>query len=186
MMRRYCLCLSLLAIAVSANPIQAQAEKGAPDPVALLKELQLQVRKLQDSVDDLKKRIDVTPSEQSVDSQIRKALAGSAVELDALRRQVEQLQRDVTALKSPTRVSAYPTGTGRIRLVNTYPTQMGVIVNSQFYRLAPGEDRMLENQPAGSFTYEVIGAPPPAPGQSWPLTRPLTANETFTITVYPR
>ena len=181
---------AVLALCLIAVPAWSAPGDGAPETATLIKELQLQIKKLQDSLDDLKKQLNEVPSESSVDAQVRKALAGPAADIYTLKSKVEQLQKDVASLKGTsgsTRVSGYPaSSTGRIRLLNTFPTQMGVILNGQFYRLAPGEERVLQNQPAGAFTYEVVGAAPPQPGQVWPLSRTLTPNELFTITVYPR
>ena len=130
-------------------------------------------------------RLDDTPTEQSVDSQIRKALAGQAAELDTLARQVERLQRDVASLgaASPSARASRRRRTSRIRLENLYPTQMTVILSAggieRSYRLAPGEVRILENQPLGPFAYQVLGV------NSDMQTRILT-DTGFTITVYPR
>jgi hypothetical protein len=154
--------LTILA-AFLAGPVFGQ-EPG--DVSKVIKDLQKEIKLLADDVRSLRDHMD---------------------ELGALKKQVEQLQRDVNSLKTAGRPAFYPpTGTGRIRLVNSFPTQMGVIVNGQFHRLAPNEERVLDNQPVGNFTYEVVGASPPVPGQTWPLTRTLTSSETFTITVYPR
>src|SRR5262249_10905569 len=96
MMRHHVLRLTLLAAVVVAGPLFGQPEKpAAADPAAKTKELMLLINKLQDSLTDLQKRLDQLPTEQTVDSQIRRAMAGQAAELDGLRRQVEQLQRDV-------------------------------------------------------------------------------------------
>ena len=174
-------CLAVLAACLVAAPAWSAPGDGAPESANLIKELQLQIKKLQDSLDDLKKQLNDLPSESSVDAQVRKSLAGPAADIYALKRQVEQLQKDVNSLKGTTRVSAYaPSGTGRIRLVNLFPMQMTVIVNDRSYRLAPGADQMLEGQPAGTFMYQVLGVQPEL------LVRTLPANETYTITVYPR
>jgi hypothetical protein len=186
MMKRYSHCLTVLAVLFGTTPLFAQAgDKGTDPTAAQLSELIRQVKDLRDSITDLKKRIEATPTEQTVDSQVRAALAGPAAELADLRRQIDQLQRDVASLKGLTpRVSNYPSGTGRIQLVNLYPAPMTVIVNDKSYRLAPagqsGDRRLLENQPTGAFNYQVLGV------QMDLVSRVLTPTETFTITVYPR
>src|SRR5262245_18109444 len=109
--------LTILASIIVACPVGAAPGDG--DTAGLIKQLQLQVQKLQDSVDDLKKQLADAPTEGSVDAQIRKALAAPAADIYTLRQQVTQLQKDLNALKGTTRVAAYaPSGTGRIRLVN--------------------------------------------------------------------
>jgi hypothetical protein len=175
---------------VFAAPVSAAPEGGPQDTANLIKQLQLQIQKLQDSVDDLGKRLNDAPTEGSVDTQIRKALAAPAADIYALRQHVEQLQRELNNLRSGKpviRSSAYspsgPTpinGVGRIRLVNTYPTQMTVVINERSYRLEPGADRIIDKQPAGTFMYQVLGVQPDL------LVRNLAANETYTIMVYPR
>ena len=187
-MRRIGIWLGVMAF-VLAGPVSAAPEAGPQDTANLIKQLQLQIQKLQDSVDDLKKQLNDAPNEGSVDNQIRKALAAPAADIYALRQHVEQLQRELNSLRTGkpiTRISASsplagnPTGAGRIRLVNTYPTQMTVIINERSYRLEPGADRIIDKQPAGTFTYQVLGVQPEL------LVRNLAANETYTIMVYPR
>ena len=166
----------LLAAALAATPapVQAQAE---PDKITapILKKL-----------DEVQK---------SLEAELKK-LTGFALDTDLkvnaanqdivkLKEQVAQLSKDLAALKAQglTRVALSPstaTSTGKIRLVNLYPEQMAVIVNQTAYRLAPGETRLIDAQPAGAFSYQVLGA------QSTVQNRSLVANETFTITVYPR
>lgn len=192
-MRRNWIWLALPALVVPVLfvvPVEAAPEAGPQDTANLIKQLQLQIQKLQDSVDDVKKQLNDVPSEASVDAQIRKALAAPAADIYALRQHVEQLQRDLANLRGPrtiARSSAYPSngtalvaGSGRIRLVNLYPTQMTVVINERSYRLEPGADRIIDKQPAGTFLYQVLGVQPDL------LARNLAANETYTITVFPR
>jgi outer membrane murein-binding lipoprotein Lpp len=104
---------------------------------------------------------------------------------------IKQLEHDVDALRAQAstsnRVSGYaglgngtaPPPTGTIRLRNSFPDQVSVVVNGQSYQLLPGETQVLPNQPAGPFTYEVLGI-------QAPRTVTLAPSERFTITVYPR
>ena len=48
------------------------------------------------------------------------------------------------------------------------------------YLLPPGSDKVLDNQPTGTFFYQVVNVQPEL------LVRNLNPNETYTITVYPR
>ncbi|MBL8799059.1 MAG: hypothetical protein JNM56_34555 [Planctomycetia bacterium] len=191
---KYCQAALVLAIvlAVQSSAV-GQGPEGDKTPPDAQKTLQLLI-KLQESIDQLKKQgddlqrqVSNLPDEQRIDYQIRKTLAkelkDSKDEIAALRQQLDLLQRDVASLKagagSRTAFSS-PATAGRIRLVNTFPSQMTVIVNERSYRLAPGATEMLENIPAGQFTYQVLGVQPDL------LVRTLSPNETFTITVYPR
>jgi hypothetical protein len=110
-------------------------------------------------------------------------------DMEDLKKQVAQLRVELDAIKNraPTnRESGYtppangqPAATGRVRLVNTFLDPMTIIVNGVRYQVAPGEARLTEPVPAGTFSYEVLGVQPR-------LERALAANETFTVTVYPR
>jgi hypothetical protein len=109
-------------------------------------------------------------------------LKNTKVELDELKKQVVQLQKDVENLRSKTSItqSTYPPyQTGRIRLVNTFSEPETIVLNRRSYRLAPGQEEILDNQPAGAFTFEVLGV-------QAAVSRTLVANETYTIQVYPR
>lgn len=169
---------SLLLLTFLVVPASGQAPESKPDDQ--MKQLTVLVIKLQQSIDDLKKQLESTPTEVSVDIQIRKALASTQAELFALRKQVEQLQRDVDALRGPRVAKTIdPVASGRIRLVNTYFTPMTIIVNDRSVRLAPGATETIDI-PAGEFSFEVLGVQPRLYG------RTVAANETYTITVYPR
>src|SRR5262245_25670251 len=80
---------------------------------------------------------------QSVDSLINRQKAQT--DIDELKRQVALLRQDLDDVRknlSSTRVSGYSgatAATGRVRLVNTYPELMTVVVNNKTYTLAPGE-----------------------------------------------
>jgi len=108
-------------------------------------------------------------------------------DIDALKEQIARLDKSLDDLHSArppaTRISAYPpsgtvAGTGTIRLANTYPAEVTIIVNGERYTLAPGETRVLAGRPAGTFTYEVMGVQPT-------VKRTLVADGTFPILVHP-
>jgi hypothetical protein len=99
-------------------------------------------------------------------------------DLDALRAQATTSNR-ISNYPGPGNGSTPPPASGTIRLRNTFPDQVSVVVNGQSHQLLPGETAVLPNQPAGPFTYEVLGIQPPR-------TVTLAPNERFTITVYPR
>ncbi len=108
-------------------------------------------------------------------------------EIDALKEEIAHLRKDLDEVRnakpSTTRISAYPpagaaVSTGTIRLSNTYPANVTIVVNGEGYTLAPGETRVLAGRPAGTFTYEVVGVRPA-------VERSLVAGGTFPIQVHP-
>jgi TolA-binding protein len=174
---------------VEKGPDADKAATEAQKTLQLLIKLQESIDQLKKQGDDLQRQVSNLPDEQRIDYQIRKTLAkelkDTKDEMTALRQQLDLLQRDVASLKSGAAASprvafSSPATPGRIKLINTFPSQMTVIVNERSYRLAPGATEVLENIPAGQFTYQVLGVQPDM------LVRSLAPNETFTITVYPR
>lgn len=111
-------------------------------------------------------------------------LSRTQEDVETLKRQIADLQRDVAALRgvAPPRVSAYaaPSTTGRVHIVNTYPLPRTVIVNGRSYRLSPGGEQFVDNLPVGPFSFEVLEY------HLEPQVRNLAAGQTYTITVFPR
>ena len=70
-------------------------------------------------------------------------------------------------------------GMGRIRFINTYSEEMAVVVNNKSYRIRPGEERLIGVTP-GEFTYQVLQL------QATPQARTIIADETKTVTIYPK
>jgi hypothetical protein len=112
---------------------------------------------------------------------------------EALRDQLSQLKSDVQALRDrlrdTTRIAAYPPpdvstsaaapAAGRVDLINNYSLPVSIVVNQRRYELLPGERRLTDPIPAGTYTYEVLGI---TPLQS----SVIAANTTRTIEVFPR
>ena len=98
------------------------------------------------------------------------------LDLDALKNRAPVSRESAYAPSASNSPSA---ATGRIRLVNTFLDPMTIVVNGRAYQVAPGDTRLVEAVPAGTFNYEVLGVQPR-------VDRTLAANETFTITVHPR
>jgi hypothetical protein len=73
-----------------------------------------------------------------------------------------------------------PANSGRIEMVNRYPEEILFLINQKSYRVAPNTTMMLDNQPAGAFTYEVISGTYGSRGTNQPTLEP---GRTFTITV---
>jgi hypothetical protein len=106
-------------------------------------------------------------------------------DMEQMRRLVDQMRQDLEALRRgapATRIAGFPptTDTARVRLVNTFPAPMHIVVNGRAYVLEPGESRWSDPISFGTFTYEVLGVRPPQ-------TRVLNPGDPpFTITVFPR
>ena len=63
--------------------------------------------------------------------------------------------------------------------MNTYASEVAVVLNRRAYYVPPGETRTIENVPAGNFTYEVLGI-------QQPVTRTMSPDKIFTVRVYTR
>ena len=61
---------------------------------------------------------------------------------------------------------------------------MTVVTNGRQFPLDPGGAWTLDNQPAGNFTYEVLGGPTGLVQAR--KSTPLAVGETLTINVYAR
>jgi hypothetical protein len=186
----------VLAGALAGNPSPAadsDTGKPATDLAAIAKQLE-EVKKSLESLEGIKSSI------LALDKEMRERLSKlesnnvgtnlkiekAQSDIEALRNQITQLQRDVDALKTrpATQIAGYPpngpaAGAGRLRLVNTFFEPMTFIVNGQAYDVSAGGARVVEGVPAGTFTYEVLRVQPPR-------QRELAAGETFTITVHPQ
>jgi hypothetical protein len=168
-----------------------------------------QLKKLQASIEDLKKTSDddlkalrdslavirremaeLRDGRHTSDLSVQKAQG----DLNDLKTQITQLQKDVDDLRRRAQppantIAGYagaplgaPQGAppaGRIRLINSYFMPETVRVNDRTFLLQPNEERMLEGVPTGTFTYEVIGV-------TDPRVRTLAASDVFTINVHPR
>ena len=69
---------------------------------------------------------------------------------------------------------------GRIKLSNMYGEEMLFVINGKAYRVAPFTYMMLEDQPAGVFTYEVISGTYGSRAKNAPT---LVPGDTYIITV---
>ncbi|MGL6097730.1 MAG: hypothetical protein ACRC7O_18265 [Fimbriiglobus sp.] len=65
---------------------------------------------------------------------------------------------------------------GVVRIVNEYPVEISLIVNTKSYRVAPSESRSID-VPAGSYTYELLQS------GSQAQTSPIKDGETITLRV---
>jgi hypothetical protein len=109
----------------------------------------------------------------------QKSIDALREEIARLRKEVEDLRRQPPSVNNSTRFSPMPTNTGSILLKNTYPQPVWIAVNGTTYQLAPGENRLLRDQPAGAFTYELLGV-------QASVERLLAADSTYLIHVHLR
>ena len=100
-------------------------------------------------------------------------------EVARLRKELEEVRKGQARTNRDSRFGVAKAPSGTIRLINTYVEPVRIVVNGTAYWLAPGETRLLRDQMAGPFTYEISGIKPT-------VDRVLGANETFTIRVFPR
>jgi hypothetical protein len=182
---------ALLAAALSAGPALAQADATKTDAQKtdaqkiddiqkVATELQKTLLGLQKSIDGLKADLGNlrTESQLNVQSAEKKA--------NDLKDEIAKVKLDVEQLgaRTPQRIAAFApaepvAATGRVEMVNTFPESVTIVVNRLTYTLVPGDKRLSEPVPAGTFTYEVLGITPPR-------TRTIGANQVFTVSVYPQ
>src|SRR5262249_36953264 len=108
-----------------------------------------------------------------------------------LNRQLSQLRVEIdnfrTLAPSTSRIASSPppeiapsAATGRVEMINSYGQAVSVVLNNRrSYSLAPGERKLSDPIPAGTFSYEVLGLTPV-------LTRTVSADKLFTIWVHPQ
>jgi hypothetical protein len=143
-----------------------------------LKGLRAKTDVLQDRIDGLHGRLNsMTTANKEVFDGFHERVRKLEADLDALHKQME-LQTRISGY-GPTASPPSPPSPGTIRLRNTYPALVTIVVNGTSYRLAQGETRDLPGQPAGAFTYEVLGMQPLK-------TVTLGPKEAFTIDVFAR
>lgn len=96
---------------------------------------------------------------------------GLAARVDSLELKVQALQSTLNRVEerldqmSKTTVGSSPlTNTppptalkGSVRIVNEYQTEISMVINGFSYRLTPGQVQTV-TVPAGSYTYELLGA----------------------------
>lgn len=163
---------ALLAAALTATPAVA-------DPA--------DSKKLDEIKDELKGLSSIKEDLKNLRALLDLSVQNTRSDISQLKEQVGRLEKQVKDLEgrmstSSGRVAFSPStgaATGRIRLMNTFTEPMSIRLNERVFRLEPGQTQMLDNQPVGAFTFEVLGIQGPA-------VRVLGANETFTVYVYPR
>jgi len=112
--------------------------------------------------------------------------------IDEIRSRLNAIQDAIAKLapneKAPPRLSmSMPSGTnatsGRVMLMNLYPSEVSFIVNGSVHRVPPNSHKMLDFVPTGTLSYEVFASP-------WGLldrqATTLAGGETFTLTAKAR
>lgn len=146
-------------------------------------DLQLKLASTLGKIDDLEKQMGLLQSDfQNLKQKLTKdyslypPVANSGME--DLKQRLQKIEKMVGDMRGSTRIALSPPSVGRIVLVNGYNEDILFIVNGTTYRLTPGSTSELDNQPSGTFTYEVVS---PTFGLRARNTRTLNPNETFTI-----
>jgi outer membrane murein-binding lipoprotein Lpp len=186
----------LLAVALTVRAAPGDSDTLKQTDSQKIEEILRQMQALKTTVENLDKlREDLKKLEgkeerhnDTISTRIDE-LKGS---IGGLEGRIKQMESTIEAMRAQTstsnRISGYagagtgappPPPMGTIRLHNTFPDQVSVVVNGQSYQLLPGDTQVLQNQPAGPFTYEVLGI-------QAPKTLNLAPNERFTITVFAR
>ena len=105
--------------------------------------------------------------------------------MEAIVKRLAKIEQDLARLTNPPRVSLYPAPppppTGRLRLINDAAEEMQFVINGRSYRVAPGMAQVIDQMPAGPFTYEVVS---PTWGLRGSRSPTLSAGETFTLTAH--
>ncbi len=167
---------ALFAAVLSASPAFAVDPEKSKD----LADIQKQLERIQISLDrDLRElREDMEFTKKVRIPGLENDIRGLKQEMVRMADEIERLR--TTSTSSRTAYYAGPSGpAGTIHLRNTYLTPITFLINDRPYELPSGGELTLNNQPAGEFTYEVIGVQPR-------LRRTLVANRTFYIDVFPR
>jgi len=157
-MIRWRLC-GLLALALLAAPAaRAVAEENSADTQKRLEELEKEMR-------------------------LTRQLLQSLQRLQEVERRLVELEKRVDEMQKPQeRTARFPPNTGLIRLQNRLSVPATIIVDGVPQRLQAGEQRDIQNHPAGPFTFEALvdgfGSLQPR------ATRTLQAGQIYTIFTY--
>ena len=147
---------------------------------------QEEIKKINDKLDLLTKDLKDLKDSLKIDEVRAKAIT-IETKIDLLDREIQDIKKDVKELRR--RAGEGPTTALRpeydsartqsnVRIINTHPSEMSVVLNGLSHRLAPGEERLFRI-PAGPYSFEVLQIP--ARAQSGALA----SGETKTFTIYP-
>jgi DNA-binding transcriptional MerR regulator len=183
---------TLLAVLFAAAPALGSGTSGPPSDSDKLDEIQKQLNSLKLSLAEVRKTVDALSAQEEA-KKTESNLGAQKVlsRLAEMEKQISQLRTDVENLRnvppSVSRSALYPppetppgTSLARVEMVNTYSQPVSVVINNRrSYLLQPGERRLSDPIPAGTFTYEVLGVTPL-------VTRTVGADKIFTIWVHPQ
>ena len=183
---------ALLAALLAATPTLADdTSKNTDKPDPVQKQLNELKEMVAEAKRDLKKDIKDLHSELNNNrTDFNTHAQGSLRDIEGLKEEIARLKADLEALRkssnavnrqsgfAPSSTTA-PPATGRVELYNAWPGEVSVVVNSRTYRLLPGERRLTDPLPTGTFTYEVLGVTEPN------RVRTLTANQVYWIHIHP-
>jgi predicted RNase H-like nuclease (RuvC/YqgF family) len=194
--RWHVLGLSVLVVAaLAARAAAADPELKKTDSQKLDEVLQ-QLKDLKTTVDNLEKvRQELKDLEKRDELRTEKTRELTNERIDrvqdrigGLETRIKRMESDLEAMRAQTTTANRPSGyaglgngsspPGVVRLRNTFPDEVSVVVNGVSHRLLPGDSELVQ-LPAGPFTYEVLRIQPPK-------TVDLRPSETFTITVFPQ
>jgi hypothetical protein len=165
---------ALVGVALFAAPAFADPAEDAKKAVEKLDQLSKDLQALKDSL-----KIDaLRESAKTIDSKIElldKDIQDIKKDLKELRRRAGD--GSSTSLR-PEFDSAPPRTLGRVRIINTHPFEMSVVLNGLSYRLASGEERLFRVTP-GEYRFEVLQIP------GVRKVGEIAAGETKTFTIYP-
>ena len=167
---RYLSTFLFLAGALTTGSVYAEPQPAATDPVTQqynkLAEISNQLADVQKAMAALDTiRQELKDLRITTNVAVQKAQA----DINDLQRTVKKVQDDLEAMKSAPKAlsssskyqpdTGFATVTGRIVLKNTFGQRVSFLINGKSYTLAPGEGWVLDNQPLGLFTLEVLGGP---------------------------
>ncbi len=175
--------LGFALASVPMSPAQAQGS-DAPAKQADLDDLKLQIANLKKDLEKAQRDAQRDLQDQLYGKQVDgRTIDGVYGRLDkritnveeSLKRIEDQLSKLSKSTSSFTPQG--PTSThGYVRIVNSYPVDVSIMLNGKSYRMTPDEVRTVE-VPVGSYTYELLGSGSPA------TTSTVRNNETVTLRI---
>jgi hypothetical protein len=192
--------LSLCVVAAfAARTAAADTDTLKKTDTQKMDEILQQIRDLKTTVDTVRSDLKNLETKEELRSQKIQSLSQEVNDridrvrdyLKGLEDRIKHLEKDLDSARGDIRrMGAAGLGTpgplpsGTIRLRNTFPEQVSVVIDHDSYPLMPGETRDVPGQPGRTFTYEVLGGPSGLIQQR--RTVELGPNDSFAITVYPR
>jgi hypothetical protein len=175
---------AILAALFAASPGLASKTSGPPSEAEKLDAIQKQLNELKTSLASLDEKLKDIRTDSNLGTQkFQNQIKDLNDMIGALRQELANLPG---RLPGSSRTAFAPsdigpgTGTARVEMVNTYSQPVSMVINNRrSYTLQPGERRLSDPIPAGSFTYEVLGVTPV-------VTRTVAADKNFTLWVHPQ